>query len=179
MFVPNPSHLANGCRRSVKVHQERSKWRGSKCTTSWRGEELGLTAGGRLEWLMPNVLKVSHHEAIRSLHQKGWSERRIARELGINRRTVRRYIEGESKWTSISTPDLVRTRIQNAPPFRSPALRVLLGGNRRFRLPNNGAARASVSPFRPRLIRPQILGRISSGSGDGPERSRCLEEATN
>jgi hypothetical protein len=40
VFVPNPSHLANGCRRSVKVHQERSKWRGSKCTTSWRGEEL-------------------------------------------------------------------------------------------------------------------------------------------
>ena len=53
---------------------------------------------------MSNVLKVSHQEAIRSLHQKGWSQRRIARELGINRRTVRRYVEGESKCTSISTP---------------------------------------------------------------------------
>jgi hypothetical protein len=40
---------------------------------------------------MSNVLKVSHQEAIRSLHQKGWSERRIARELGINRRTVSRH----------------------------------------------------------------------------------------
>jgi len=40
---------------------------------------------------MSNVLKVSHQETIRSLHEKGWSERRIARELGINRRTVRRY----------------------------------------------------------------------------------------
>ena len=40
---------------------------------------------------MSNVLKVSNQETIRSLHQKGWSERRIARELGVNRRTVRRY----------------------------------------------------------------------------------------
>jgi len=40
---------------------------------------------------MSNVLKVNHQETIRSLHEKGWSERRIARELGINRRTVNRY----------------------------------------------------------------------------------------
>ncbi len=40
---------------------------------------------------MSNVLKVSHQETIRSLHEKGWSDRRIARELGINRRTVNRY----------------------------------------------------------------------------------------
>ena len=51
---------------------------------------------------MSNVLKVSHQEAIRSLYQKGWSQRRIARELGINRRTVRRYTE--AKCTSLSTP---------------------------------------------------------------------------
>jgi len=53
---------------------------------------------------MSNVLKVSHQEAIRSLHQKGWSQRRIARELGINGRTVRRYIREESKCSTISTP---------------------------------------------------------------------------
>ena len=41
---------------------------------------------------MSNVLKVSHQEANRSLHEKGWSQRRIARELGINGRTVRGYI---------------------------------------------------------------------------------------
>jgi transposase len=51
---------------------------------------------------MSNVLKVSHQEAIRGLHQKGWSKRRIARELGIHRQTVSRYSEGGSKCTGIS-----------------------------------------------------------------------------
>jgi transposase len=53
---------------------------------------------------MSNVLKVSYQEAIRSLDEKGWSQRRIARELGINGRTVRRYIQKESKCSTISTP---------------------------------------------------------------------------
>jgi len=53
---------------------------------------------------MSNVLKVSHQETIRSLHEKGWSQRRIARELGLHRRTVGRYIEAAPKCTTISTP---------------------------------------------------------------------------
>jgi transposase len=53
---------------------------------------------------MSNVLKVSHQEAIRSLHEKGWTQRRIARELGLHRRTVGRYIEAGSKCTTISSP---------------------------------------------------------------------------
>lgn len=53
---------------------------------------------------MSNVLKVNHQEAIRSLQQKGWSQRRIARELGLHRRTVSHYVERGSKCTSISTP---------------------------------------------------------------------------
>ena len=52
---------------------------------------------------MSNVLKVSYQEAIRSLHEKGWSQRRIARELGINARTVRGYVLRESKCSTIST----------------------------------------------------------------------------
>lgn len=41
---------------------------------------------------MSNVLKVNEQEAIRSLYEKGWSQRRIAQELGLNRRTVSRYV---------------------------------------------------------------------------------------
>ena len=60
---------------------------------------------------MSNVLKVNKQETIRSLYEKGWSLRRIAEELGLNRRTVARHAakctsqvtpgsEGDSKCTS-------------------------------------------------------------------------------
>lgn len=43
---------------------------------------------------MSNILKVNLQEAIRSLEEKGWAQRRIARELRVNRRTVRKYAAG-------------------------------------------------------------------------------------
>jgi transposase len=44
------------------------------------------------QWGMSNVLKVSLQETICTLHGRGWSRRRIARELGIDRETVGRYL---------------------------------------------------------------------------------------
>ncbi len=41
---------------------------------------------------MSNVLKVSLQTTIHSLADRGWSQRRIAKELGINRETVGRYL---------------------------------------------------------------------------------------
>src|SRR5258708_39774853 len=41
---------------------------------------------------MSNVLRVSLQTTIYSLVDRGWSQRRIARELGINRETVGRYL---------------------------------------------------------------------------------------
>jgi predicted transcriptional regulator len=41
---------------------------------------------------MSNVLKVSLQITTYSLHDRGWSQRRIARELRINRGTVGRYL---------------------------------------------------------------------------------------
>ena len=41
---------------------------------------------------MSNLLKVSLQTTIYSLADRGWSQRRIASELGINRETVRRYL---------------------------------------------------------------------------------------
>jgi transposase len=38
-----------------------------------------------------NYLKVNLQATVRSLYEQGWSCRRIARELGINRRTAQRY----------------------------------------------------------------------------------------
>ena len=42
---------------------------------------------------MSNLLKVAMIDIILSLHRKGWSQRRIAAELGINRETVARYLK--------------------------------------------------------------------------------------
>jgi len=42
---------------------------------------------------MSNHLKVAMIDLILSLHRKGWSQRRIATELGINRETVARYLK--------------------------------------------------------------------------------------
>jgi len=41
---------------------------------------------------MANHLKVAMVNAILTLHRRGWSNRRIARELGVHRETVGRYI---------------------------------------------------------------------------------------
>jgi transposase len=40
---------------------------------------------------MPNILQVSSQHAVCALLAKGWSDRRIARDLGIHRLTVKRY----------------------------------------------------------------------------------------
>lgn len=41
---------------------------------------------------MANRLKMAKIQAILELHQRGWSQRRIAHELGIDRETVSRYV---------------------------------------------------------------------------------------
>lgn len=41
---------------------------------------------------MANLLKMAVSETIRTLHRRGWSQRRIAAELGINRETVARHL---------------------------------------------------------------------------------------
>ena len=42
---------------------------------------------------MSNLLKVAMIDLVFSLHRQGLSQRRIARELGINRETVARYLK--------------------------------------------------------------------------------------
>jgi transposase len=39
-----------------------------------------------------NELKVTQQQTIVALHKQGWSKRKIARELGVDRQTVRRYL---------------------------------------------------------------------------------------
>ncbi len=51
-----------------------------------------------------NQLKVNQQQTIVALHQQGWSQRRIAREFGVDRKTVRRYLAGTNGSKSPSNP---------------------------------------------------------------------------
>jgi transposase len=42
---------------------------------------------------MANVLKMAKVHSIQTLHARGWSQRRIARALGVHRETVARYVQ--------------------------------------------------------------------------------------
>jgi IS30 family transposase len=55
---------------------------------------------------MANLLKMAISETIRTLHRRGWSQRRIADELGINRETIARHLQQAA---ALSKP-------ANAPP---------------------------------------------------------------
>ncbi len=46
---------------------------------------------------MANQLKVAKVFSIEGLHAQGWSHRRIARELGVHRETVARYLRKAPK----------------------------------------------------------------------------------
>jgi len=55
---------------------------------------------------MVNQLKVANVLSIKALHAQGWSQRRIARELGIHRGTVARHLKEASKPVPVPTgPD--------------------------------------------------------------------------
>lgn len=55
---------------------------------------------------MANRLNVAKVHSIQVLHERGWSDRRIARELGIHRETVARYVRlGQAQRPPEEAPD--------------------------------------------------------------------------
>ena len=51
---------------------------------------------------MANQLKMAQQQAVIALAQRGWSYRRIARELGVHRETVARYVRLAADDTAFS-----------------------------------------------------------------------------
>ena len=50
-----------------------------------------------------NQLKLSQQQSILTLHKAGWSNRAIARELGLHRETVGKYLRSETPVTPAAT----------------------------------------------------------------------------
>src|ERR1041385_5911790 len=69
---------------------------------------------------MPNFLKMDLVNAIQALKCKGWSKRRIARELQIDRQTVRKYIRAASNSATLSTPDTAPANSGQNHPLSTP-----------------------------------------------------------
>jgi transposase len=64
---------------------------------------------------MANILKVNEQNTIQQLAAQGWSRRRIARELKLDRKTVRRYLRAGAKSPTISTSGAAPTQPANSP----------------------------------------------------------------
>jgi hypothetical protein len=90
---------------------------------------------------MSNNLSMLNQQAINGLIERGWSQRRIARETGFDRKTIRRHVRlTTAAKSSITTAGSVVAVEQNPPPVPPPAL-ALVGraivkrSHRRFGLP--------------------------------------------
>jgi hypothetical protein len=64
---------------------------------------------------MANILKMHEQNTIQQLAASGWGVRRIAREMKIDRKTVRRYLNAASKSPTISTTGSLAPPEQNPP----------------------------------------------------------------
>jgi DNA-directed RNA polymerase specialized sigma24 family protein len=76
--------------------------------------KLPYTANFDLKDAM-NILNVSLQHSILTLAAHGWSRRRIARELDLDRETVGRYLRLVRSKPAISTPGSEADRRQNQP----------------------------------------------------------------
>ena len=62
--------------------------------------------------MMSNIIKMEQQKTIVGLQAQGWSDRRIAKELGLHRATVKRY--SDSKCTTVQTGKVSPTSLCSA-----------------------------------------------------------------
>ena len=69
---------------------------------------------------MANHLTMALVDTIRSLHQRGWSQRRIAEELGIHRETVARHLGLAAESKPANAPTGKRPKSSSSKPAKAP-----------------------------------------------------------
>lgn len=84
-----------------------------------------------------NQLKVHRQQSIVNLHQQGWSKRKIARELGLDRVTVRKYLAAAKSPTPLTGSAPSEVPKSPAPLTGLPAAPA-----------GSGSARSSCEPYR-------------------------------
>ncbi len=111
---------------------------------------------------MANHLKMAEIHAILTLRARGWSFRRIARELGVHRETVARYVGRAAACTGADPPKPANAPTGPAPPKPAKAPPRALDGS-------------SVSGLTPdALLVLPAAGRAGPPSGCEPYRSVIL-----
>jgi len=116
-----------------------------------------------------NTLEVSMLESIKALNARGWSNRRIAKELGIHRQSVRKCLEAESKCT-ISTagcpePPSAKCTISTVGCAASPSAECTISTAGEFEALRTGCATLTVG----------AVGRKSLCSGHAGTIKEALE----
>jgi transposase len=94
-----------------------------------------------------NRLKVNQQEAIVALYKQGWSQRRISRELGVDREAVRRYIAVEGK------PPTPHTGSGEESGSKPPTVQTGIGGELLSKPPRvqNGSQVSLSAPWREQI----------------------------
>ena len=88
---------------------------------------------------MANLLKMANVQSILLLHAQGWPQRRIARELGIDRETVRKYVRQQ---LCGAKPANAPTGSEDSKPANLPTVPAL--GSNPADAPMDGSAEATV-----------------------------------
>lgn len=99
---------------------------------------------------MANVLKVAMQQSIETLLSRGRSQRHIARELGISRETVRRYVHLLRENGPSSNQAIPTTGSEAGPPCPNSPISTAGSGDSNWAIstPGSGGRRSACEPFR-------------------------------
>jgi transposase len=100
---------------------------------------------------MANQLKVAKVLSIKTLHAQGWSQRRIARELGIHRGTVARHLQESSNPVTASA-DPTDSKPAKAPTGSNPDDRDSKPAGHRPQVGRPTGSRSTCQPFQETIL---------------------------
>lgn len=117
---------------------------------------------------MANQLKMAQQQAIQTLIDQGWSRRRIARELGVHRDTVARYV-GLHRQGCVSDPPC-----SGNSPDSKPAISITGSAGQldsKQAIPITGSVAVEMAPVRSKAgrqslcdpLREMIIGKLEAG----------------